>query len=607
MIDPAPLPTAGLTFAALAYAMVALTLAIQAMARSRIRGLSLAAPLVGVALPALGAGLLADHPWMVVPPLAVAVILGLLAARHLSAFTAVGQAFLVAHVQLVGWGLVWGAWFVLTIPVSPITRGLLEQWEVLLRREWRRPRDARPLAPGARTPRVCIHVPTHAEPPAVVIATLDALARLDYPNHEVVVIDNNTTDPALWRPVEEHCRRLGPRFRFFHLERWPGAKAGALNFALAQTPPDVEIIGLVDADYLANPRWLADLVGHFADPRISFVQPPHDYRGWEGRPFLRWCYWEYRVFFRTTMVALNERDAGITVGTMSLIRREALDRAGGWAEWCATEDSELAIRLHALGYSGIYTTTSHGRGLIPETFGGYAKQRFRWTAGPVQELKRHWRLYLPSPLATTSALTPVQKLHHLNHGLDRLVIGLNLLLVPLGAAALLSMLLQDEMVAIPTALWLAATALLGTGPLLQWAAYRAAVGCGWRDGFGASVASAALSHTIATASLVALAARRIPWRRTDKFTVLPLGLGALGEARTELSLATGLLAASAAGIAARPEPGLHLLLLIGGLLQGMTYLAAPTLALLADRDLREPRAESTRPERLPLPMGCDGD
>ena len=45
----------------------------------------------------------------------------------------------------------------------------------------------------------------------MMIRTLDALARLDYDNFEVIVIDNNTPDEATWRPVEEHCRQLGPR------------------------------------------------------------------------------------------------------------------------------------------------------------------------------------------------------------------------------------------------------------------------------------------------------------------------------------------------------------------------------------------------------------
>ena len=79
-------------------------------------------------------------------------------------------------------------------------------------------------------------------------------------------IDNNTTDPALWEPVAEHCARLGPRFRFFHLGKWPGFKAGALNFALRETAPDAEVIGVLDSDYMVSPDWLRCMVPHFADP-----------------------------------------------------------------------------------------------------------------------------------------------------------------------------------------------------------------------------------------------------------------------------------------------------------------------------------------------------
>ena len=76
----------------------------------------------------------------------------------------------------------------------------------------------------------------------MVMQTLNALAKLDYPNFEVLIIDNNTRDEAVWRPVEAFCRQLGERFRFFHLAQWPGYKAGALNFGLDNTAADAEII-----------------------------------------------------------------------------------------------------------------------------------------------------------------------------------------------------------------------------------------------------------------------------------------------------------------------------------------------------------------------------
>ncbi len=137
---------------------------------------------------------------------------------------------------------------------------------------------------------------------------------------------------------------------------------------------------------------------------------------------------------------------------MSLIRRRALEEAGGWAEWCLTEDSELAIRIHAAGYDSVYLPQPYGRGLIPETFADYRKQRFRWTYGPVQELKRHWRLFLPGPLGQPSALTLIQRLHHANHGLDVVFIGLRSLMLPLGTVAATSMVVHDEQIRVPVEL-----------------------------------------------------------------------------------------------------------------------------------------------------------
>jgi cellulose synthase/poly-beta-1,6-N-acetylglucosamine synthase-like glycosyltransferase len=62
--------------------------------------------------------------------------------------------------------------------------------------------------PGTVLPKVSIHVPICNEPPQMVRDTLNALAELDYPDFEVLVIDNNTTDPGLWEPVAEHCAKL---------------------------------------------------------------------------------------------------------------------------------------------------------------------------------------------------------------------------------------------------------------------------------------------------------------------------------------------------------------------------------------------------------------
>ena len=55
--------------------------------------------------------------------------------------------------------------------------------------------------PDSELPMVSLHVPAHNEPPDMVIETLRSLVRLDYPRYEIILIDDNTDDEDLWRPV----------------------------------------------------------------------------------------------------------------------------------------------------------------------------------------------------------------------------------------------------------------------------------------------------------------------------------------------------------------------------------------------------------------------
>src|SRR5499427_3367369 len=131
---------------------------------------------------------------------------------------------------------------------------------------YRRRLGAPILKEGAKFPKVSIHVPAYNEPPDMLIQTLDGLARLDYPDYEVLVIDNNTRDESVWRPVEAHCAALGPRFRFFHVA------------PLERTAPDAAIVAVIDSDYVVEPGWLRELTPVFQDQRTAIVQAPQDYR-----------------------------------------------------------------------------------------------------------------------------------------------------------------------------------------------------------------------------------------------------------------------------------------------------------------------------------------
>src|SRR6202030_228298 len=180
-------------------------------------------------------------------------------------------------------------------------------------------------------PKVSIHIPAYREPPDMLLRTIDSVAQLDYPDFECVVVINNTPDPAFWEPIEKRCRELGPRFKFVCVQNLEGFKAAALRLAMAETAADAEIIGVIDADYVVDPQWLKDLVPGFADPKVGLVQAPQDHRDGDRSQIHAAMNAEYAGFFDIGMVERNEVNAIIVHGTMCLIRRTALEAAGGWS------------------------------------------------------------------------------------------------------------------------------------------------------------------------------------------------------------------------------------------------------------------------------------
>jgi cellulose synthase/poly-beta-1,6-N-acetylglucosamine synthase-like glycosyltransferase len=370
-------------------------------------------------------------------------------------------------------------------------------------------------APSSGEPFVSIHVPICSEPPEVVARTLCALSKLKYDAFEILVIDNNTADEKLWRPIEALCLQLGARFRFYHLDKWPGFKAGALNFAMLQTSPAAQIVGVVDADYEIVPEYLAELVGFFDDAQVAFLQTPQDYRDWSDKRFTRWCYWEYWQVFAVSMFVRSRANAILMHGTMSLVRKDAIARVGGWAEWCLTEDSELGLRLLANSSRGIYVTKTYGRGLVPFSFGDYKRQRRRWVIGGAQQLRRHKALFFAGS-AASNRITTMQKMLFLRGWLlwfrDAVIVLTGPILI-FAAAAVVGGVLQPVVV-LPLAIGLASIVL----QLLvrHIVVYRIYLHTNWRDTFGATLANMSLTWTVGCAFLAGSTFADHIFQRTPK-------------------------------------------------------------------------------------------
>ena len=342
--------------------------------------------------------------------------------------------------------------------------------------------------------------------------TLDSVARLDYPNLECVVVINNTPDPALWQPVEEHCRTLGDRFKFVRIDKLVGYKAGALRLALAHTAPDAEVIGIIDADYVVDPAWLKDLAPLFADPRVGFVQSPQDHRDGDNSLMHHAMNAEYAGFFDIGMVQRNEVNAIVMHGTMCLVRRAALDSAGGWSSDTIVEDTDLGMSMLEHGWVAHYTSRRYGRGLLPDTFDAYKRQRHRWAYGGFQLLRKHWRQLLPQ----ADGLSREQKREYgigwLNWmGSDSIgvvVALLNVIWVPF--VAFLNIAVPDRILTLP----IIAAFAVSVAHFIS--LYRLRVRASFGEMVGAVFAAMSLQWTVARAVGTGIVTEHAPFLRTAK-------------------------------------------------------------------------------------------
>ena len=497
----------------------------------------------------------------------LAVLIGLLPALRYAharpALRAQGAALVAGITQTAGSALVWALLPTIVLYLSAVELAI---WAVLFAAAlflilgvfvdaveatdliWTGPLQRRFAPHGTRgapedLPKVSIHVPIHNEPPAMVRRTLNALANLDYPDFEVIVLDNNTCDAALWQPIEAQCAALGNRFRFHRYDRLAGYKGGALNRALAHGAPDAEIVAVVDSDYSVDRGWLKALVPLFADPEIGYVQAPQDYRDRRGSFFKSFCYWEYAGFFRIGMVRRNEDDAIIQHGTMTLIRREALVAAGGWAEWCITEDAELGLRLAHTGWQSAYVAESHGRGVTPDSLAAYKAQRFRWAYGAMQILKRRWRWLV---MGQKTRLSRGQRFHYLAGWLPWVADAAGLLFT-LGAIGwTAALILSPETTELPPAAFLVPT--IAAFAFRQWRLFKLFghdAPCPAADRAKAAIAGLALSHTVAKAVICGLFTSGRPFLRTPKYRRGPALLRGVTMAVEEAVILCCLIAMSA--------------------------------------------------------------
>lgn len=233
-------------------------------------------------------------------------------------------------------------------------------------------------------PFVSVIVPAYNEE-KVIVKTLKSLLKSNYPNFEILVVDDGSTDNTSQIVKEKFAGET--RVSLFTLAN--GGKANALNYGLKRARGEI-IIGL-DADTIFTPRTICELAKHFADQSVGAVAGNAKV-GNRLNMITRWQALEYitsQNLDRRAFAGLN----AITVvpGAVGAWRREALEKAGGFESNTLAEDQDLTLRVRQLGFRIAYADRAVAYTEAPDTFRGLAKQRFRWSFGTLQCMWKHRR------------------------------------------------------------------------------------------------------------------------------------------------------------------------------------------------------------------------
>lgn len=281
-----------------------------------------------------------------------------------------------------------------------------------------------PVARAAELPTVDVFVPSYNEDAAILAMTLAAARQMNYPPDKLTVwlLDDGGSDQKCADPNPEKAKAARDRrreltvlaeelgCRYLTRARNEHAKAGNLNNGLAFASG--EIVVVLDADHVPFRSFLSETVGYFAeDPKLFLVQTPHAFlnpdpiernlKTFERMPS------ENEMFYAVTQRGLDKWNGSFFCGSAALLRRTALDEAGGFSGITITEDCETAFELHSRGWTSAYVDKPLIAGLQPETLSAFIGQRSRWCQGMFQIL------LLKNP-ALQKGLKPIQKIAYLS-------------------------------------------------------------------------------------------------------------------------------------------------------------------------------------------------
>lgn len=247
--------------------------------------------------------------------------------------------------------------------------------------------ENKPVVPlRGEPPFVSIMVPAHNEA-KVITKTVESLLALAYPNdrYEIIVINDNSSDNShelLGNLQAKHPHR---NLIILNTDNIIGGKgkSNALNLGLMQSKGD--LIAIYDADNTPEKTALIYLVSEITqDATLGAVIGKFRTRNRNASLLTRFINIETLSFQWMAQAGRWKLFKLCTIpGTNFIVRREIIERMGGWDVKAIAEDTEISFRIYLMGYKIKFQPKSVTWEQEPQTVKVWFKQRTRWAKGNI--------------------------------------------------------------------------------------------------------------------------------------------------------------------------------------------------------------------------------
>lgn len=294
--------------------------------------------------------------------------------------------------------------------------------------------EFRQIARSPLTMPVSVIIPAHNEAP-IIVNTVQNTLKLNYPQHEVLVVNDGSSDDTLDVLIKAfHLRRVdkhGPQHLLTQeiravyespehanlvvVDKENGRRADAINAAV--TLSTYPLLCIIDADCVLDEDALLHLARPFLrDMRVSsvagIVRPSNGLTVENGE--IVHCGLpetllglnqevEYARSFQWARTGLCRLNSMLCIsGALMMIKKSLFEAVGGSSSSAITDDIDFTIRMHQHLFDRrrkepaklAFVPDAICYTEVPEKFGLYASQRNRWQRGTLQALLRNWRMIL---------------------------------------------------------------------------------------------------------------------------------------------------------------------------------------------------------------------